>query len=99
VLQFQAPETTLTRRRRVFRIQEATYHLCAVVYLSQNGSPSEHIRTYWKDGTDIVPAEIDDYQNKEPHIANAQQWTIQDKGEYMLFYYRVVHQKVDQTLR
>jgi hypothetical protein len=71
----------------------AQYQLCMVVRLAPADQDSlfavERIRVYAKSGEEIPPAEVTpDFRLKEPE-ATEDPWTIEDVGEYALFYFRV----------
>ena len=80
-LGFQAPEVHWETQQ--FGVQDATYILAAVIRMTDG--KREHIRIYSKEGTEIVPAEIGEYREKEPEQP---QWSVAQPGVYMLFYFR-----------
>lgn len=86
VLKFDAPEI----RNGQKGIQQARYHLCAVVKRSTNRigvDDYDKIRTYSEDGTEIIQAQIGLFRSKEP--SNTLGWTISEDGEFSLYYRRV----------
>jgi len=89
ILRFQAPEARAADNKWKLGVQHATYHPCAIVRCPLENEFAERIRTYWKDGSEIVPAEIGDFKAKEPEAMDIAQWKLQDPGNYMLFYYRI----------
>jgi len=71
----------------------AQYQLCSVVRLVPADNDElfemERVRVYAKTGKEILPAEVTPYfKEKEPE-ATETPWTIQETGEYALFYFRV----------
>ncbi len=72
-------------------IQSEKYSLCAVVRM---GSPELEInddaRTYWENGKEIMPPEIGaHFKSKDSEAKAERRWSLMDRGEYILFYYRV----------
>ncbi|KAF4635164.1 hypothetical protein G7Y89_g2925 [Cudoniella acicularis] len=93
ILQFRAPEIYTkwvhNSPQVSTGIQEAMYQLCAVVRTHSEGQNSERVRAYWKDGAEIVPAQVGIFEQKEPDLVSDQEWSIQQEGSYELFYFRV----------
>ena len=79
----------MLNKKTVTAIQRACYHLCAVVRSSIDGGTIESIRTYWKDGSEIVPAQVGLYENKEPESPGVAQRSVKDKGTYHLYNFRL----------
>ncbi|KAL5322897.1 hypothetical protein ACEPPN_010876 [Leptodophora sp. 'Broadleaf-Isolate-01'] len=58
-------------------VVRSTFHLIAVIRLHRDYTSKDEIRTYWRNGNEIVPAEIVAFRLKEPRAAD-KQWSIQD---------------------
>ena len=90
-LLLEAPEALFDADSGLQRtIQSATYRLCAVVNTGQGAHDRKGIRTYIADGTEMVPAEIGNYEKKEPEAADPElyRWSVQNPGVYILFDFR-----------
>ncbi|KAL2065366.1 hypothetical protein VTL71DRAFT_3036 [Oculimacula yallundae] len=86
ILAFSAPEAGSTPEKVVkYGIQRAVYHLIAVIQVQGDGEP-DRVRTYWKTGTEIVPAEVGEYKKKENSKLD---WSVEEGGEFVLFYFRL----------
>ena len=92
VLSFRAPEARQTNTGWQKGIQQAIYHLCAVVRITDR--KQERIRIYSKEGPEMIPAEVGLFREKEPEAVEAQ-WSIEDVGVYLLLYFRL-HRPDDQ---
>ncbi|KAH7397496.1 hypothetical protein BKA64DRAFT_753012 [Cadophora sp. MPI-SDFR-AT-0126] len=67
-----------------------TFHLTAIVRLARDSTFRDEIRTYWRNGSEVVPAEIGSLRGKERGAAGPQ-WSIKDHGHVL---YAVVFQIV-----
>jgi len=86
-LTFEAPVAKRSADQHiVMEIQRPTYRLCTVVR-STDGE-SEEVRTYAPIGKESIPAEVGDYRSKEPDATASEHWSIEQPGDYILFYYR-----------
>jgi len=90
LLELQLPEIREQDGKREAGVQKATYHLLAVIRFADESRQVDNIRTYWQDGEEIIiPAEVGTFREKEPEAKIEDKWTVEDAGEYYLFYYRV----------
>ncbi|KAI9645880.1 hypothetical protein NHQ30_005316 [Ciborinia camelliae] len=70
-----------------------TYVIYAIVRLGNKDGLKDDIRTYTHKGTEILPQETvggpTECNANEEYRMTGKRWSIQDKGRYMLFYYRI----------
>lgn len=90
VLKFSTPEAWKKDGVWRFERNHAEYNLLAVVRLAESNY-KDSIRTYWKDGKELVPDNnVKHFEDKDPDAVLERQWSVQDKGRYMLYYYRLI---------
>jgi len=87
VLSLRAPEALQENGTWKYGTWSAQYHLCMVVRLLSSTSTCEYIRTYDKDGSELLQSEVGVLTEKAKYHAP---WTIEDEGNYILFYFRLV---------
>jgi hypothetical protein len=68
--------------------REVDYNICAVVRLADDRGNEDDVRTYWKDGHEIVPSEVG-VINAKDHEASLPRWTVASQGTFDLYYYRL----------
>jgi hypothetical protein len=69
--------------------REVDYNICAVVRLVDDRlEQPDDIRTYWKDGHEIVPSEVGIIRPKDGAAMHTR-WTVQSQGTFDLYYYRL----------
>ena len=83
-----AVEISATPRKLELRKQAATYNVCAVVRIGDGAQPDD-VRTYWKNGHEIVPSPTGIVQEKD-FEASLPRCTVADEGRFDLYYYRVL---------
>jgi hypothetical protein len=87
-IQLRAPEVFLSGGLWDKGTQYATYQLCVVIKLAGKAASEDKVRIYGKDGLEIEPSEVGDYEAKEL-ITTEPPWSVTDRGTYNLFYFRV----------
>lgn len=63
-------------------LREYHYRLVAVVRLRDDKIKRDRGRTYWSDRSEVEPAEIEKFWQKESYEVNGQEWTIADPASY-----------------
>ncbi|TGO35444.1 hypothetical protein BHYA_0158g00270 [Botrytis hyacinthi] len=70
-----------------------TYVIAAIIRLGDNEGLKDDIRTYTYKGKEIKPHQTVGGRTEEiarlEYEATGKRWSIEDKGRYMLFYYRI----------
>jgi len=85
ILTFPAPNVHAATEIPTRYRQGPTYHICAVVKLADGVGGMDKVRTYSKKGIEILPAEIGNFEDKEPDIMSGNPWSIEEDGKYMLY--------------